>query len=178
MAQGRLKSLKRFARNTAGATMVEFAIILTPLLMILLATFQMAVAYFYDQALQSATVASARLLMTGTAQDAGYAQSDFLKAVCNNAGSAFNCANIMVDVQSATSFSQLNTTPITLTYNASGTITNKFNYSPGKPSDVIIVRVMYNFPVWWPKLLPGYANQTGNNILLTATSVLKCEPYQ
>lgn len=178
MTKGAFKSLKRFARDRAGATMVEFAIVLAPLLMVLLGCFQMAVAYFYDQALQSATVASARLLMTGEAQDAGDTQSQFKTAVCNNAGSAFNCNNIMVDVQSAPSFSQLNTTPITLTYDKSNQVTNTFSYNPGGRSTAIIVRVMYNFPVWFPLLLPGYVNQPGNNILLTATSVLMTEPYQ
>jgi Flp pilus assembly protein TadG len=177
MAKASFKSLRRFARDVAGATAVEFAIVITPLLMILFGTFQMAIVFFYDQALQSATEASARTLMTGAAQDAGETQSQFQSAVCANAGSAFTCGNLMVDVQSAATFAQLNTTPIALTYSGS-TVKNTFSYSPGGPSDVVIIRVMYNFPVWWPLLLPGYVNQPGNNILLTATSVLKNEPYQ
>lgn len=178
MGTGSFSSLKRFARSADGATAVEFAIVVTPLLMLLFATFQMAIAFFYDQALQTAAEASARLLMTGSVQDANQTQSQFQSAVCANAGVTFDCSNLMVDVQSAPTFSQLNTAPITLTYNSSGVVTNTFNYSPGGPSDVVIIRVMYNFPVWWPLLLPGYANQPGNKILLTATSVLKNEPYQ
>ena len=178
MAKGSLKSLKHFAPDVAGATAVEFAIVITPLLVILFATFQMAIAYFYDQALQSATQAAARLVMTGSAQDAGDTQKAFESAVCASAGSAFNCADLMVDVQSASTLAQLNTSPITLTYNSSGTATNTFNYSPGGPSDAVIIRVMYDFPVWFPLLLPGFANQPGNKLLLTATSVLQNEPYQ
>lgn len=178
MAKRRFKPLKRFAGDTAGATALEFAIVVTPLLLLLLGTFQMALVFFYDQALQSAAQASARLVMTGAAQDAGDTQHTFGSAVCANAGALFNCGNLMVDVESAPTFAQLNTAPITLTYNASGQVSNSFNYNPGGPSQAVIIRVMYNFPVWFPVLLPAFVNQPGNKILLTATSVLQTEPYQ
>lgn len=170
------RTLGRFRADRRGASAVEFAIVIGPLLFILLGVFQMAIIYFYDQALQSATQTSARLLMTGAAQDGGYTQSQFKTAVCNNAGSLFNCSNLMVDVQSAASFSALNTTPIALTYSG-GNVSNAFNYTPGTQTSAVIVRVMYNFPIWWPVLLPGYVNQPNNNILLTATVVMRNEPY-
>jgi Flp pilus assembly protein TadG len=177
MAMGRKSSLGRFARDSKGATAVEFAIVITPLLFVLLGVFQMAIIYFYDQALQSGSEAAARMLMTGTAQNASYTQAQFKTAVCNNAGSLFTCANVMVDVQSSTDFSNLNTTPITLTYTGAN-VNNTFAYNPGGPGSAVIVRVMYNFPIWWPVLMPGYVNQPNNQILLTATTVMKNEPYQ
>ena len=82
----------------------------------------------------------------------------------------------MVDVQSAPNFSSLNANPISLTYSGNN-VNNTFNYNPGGPGSAVIVRVMYNFPIFWPVLLPGYVNQPNNQILLTATSVLKSEPY-
>lgn len=177
MAMGRRRFLSRFARDARGAAAVEFAIIATPLFLMLLGMFQMAIIYFYGQALQSGADAAARMLMTGTAQDASYSQSQFKTAVCNNAGTLFNCGNVMVDVQSSSNFQSLNTTPITLTYSG-GNVSNTFNYSPGGPGSAVIVRVMYNFPIFWPVLLPGYVNQPNNKILLTATVVMKNEPYQ
>ena len=118
MAKGRLKSLKHLARDAAGATAVEFAIVITPLLLLLLGTFQMAIVFFYDQALQSAAQASARQVMTGSTQDANQTQSQFKSAVCAKAGALFDCADLMVDVQSAATFAQLNTSPIVLTRNS------------------------------------------------------------
>jgi Flp pilus assembly protein TadG len=145
--------------------------------MLLLGIFEMGVLSFYDQALQSATEAAGRLLMTGTAQQGGYTQQQFQQAVCNAAGSAFNCQKLYVDVQSAQNFSSLNTSPITLNYNSSGNVTNSFNYSPGAQTNAVIVRVMYDFPVWWPQLLPRFANQQGQGFLLIGTSVIRNEPY-
>jgi Flp pilus assembly protein TadG len=177
MAKGLIRSLRRFSHDAKGATAVEFAIVIGPLLFILLGMFQMTLVYFYGQALQSGTEAAARMLMTGTAQDASYTQAQFKTAVCNNAGSLFNCSSVMVDVQSAPNFQLLNTAPLNLTYSG-GNVSNTFAYSPGGPGSAVIVRVMYNYPIFWPVLLPGYVNQPNNKILLTATSVLKNEPYQ
>ena len=89
----------------------------------------------------------------------------------------FTCSNIMVDVQSGSSYGTISTTPITLTYDAHGNVTNTFAYSTGNPGDIIILRVMYNWPVVGGGLLPGLANQTNGNLLLVATSVFKTEPY-
>lgn len=172
------RSIEPLLKDRAGATAVEFAMVITPLLMLLLGLFQLALVFFYDQALQSAARASARLLMTGAAQKAGFSQSQFRAAVCSSAKVAFDCNSLMVDVQSSATFNQLNTAPIVLSYNASGDVTNSFSYAPGGASSVVIVRLLYRQQVWWPLLLPGYVNQPGNKILLTANSVLKSEPYQ
>ena len=74
-------------------------------------------------------------------------------------------------------FRSISTTPITLTYDAHGNVTNNFAYSTGNPGDIIILRAMYNWPVVGGGLLPGLANQSGGNHLLVGTSVFKTEPY-
>jgi hypothetical protein len=80
-------------------------------------------------------------------------------------------------VQSAGTYSSINTAPLTLTYNSSGAVTNTFNYSPGAAGDIVILRVMYNWPVIASPLLPGLANQSNGDRLLVGTSVFKNEPY-
>jgi Flp pilus assembly protein TadG len=174
----RTRRFRRFRRDKAGATAVEFAIIVTPFLVLLLGIFQMLVLFFLDQTLQTATESAGRLLMTGTAQKAGYTQSQFKQAVCNYAGPMFNCGNIYVDVESSVNFSTLNITPPTMTYDKNGNPTNNFTYTPGTQTNAVIVRVMYNYPVWWGKLLPWFVTSPNNGFLLMATTVLRNEPYQ
>jgi Flp pilus assembly protein TadG len=170
--------LGAFVADEAAATAVEFAILVTPLLFLILASLQLAIIFFAGQVLQSAAIASGRQLMTGSAQDAGLSQSQFQSAVCANAPMLFSCSNIMVDVQSAGSFSSVSTAPLTPTYDANGNVTNKWQYSPGSPGDIVILRLMYSWPVVAGPLLPGLANQSNGNRLLVATSVFKNEPYQ
>jgi Flp pilus assembly protein TadG len=166
-----------FLKNRRGATAVEFSLLVVPLTALLLCSMQTTFIYFFDQALQTAAQQSTRQLMTGAAQTAGMTQAQFHNVVCNNAGTAFTCNNIMVDVQSASSFSALTTAPINLSYNASGAVTNTFNYNPGGPGSITITRVMYLWPVVWGGLIPSLATQPNGNFLLVATVVSKNEPY-
>jgi Flp pilus assembly protein TadG len=166
-----------FLRDDRGATAVEFALLSIPLIGVLVAALQTAIIFFYDQALQTATNTVARQLLTGSVQSQGLTQSQFQTLVCNAAAGVFPCSGLMVDVESATSFSALSTTPITITYDANGNPTNSFNYSPGIQSSAVILRVMYDWPVFGGPLGLGLANQGNGTFLMVGTAVFKTEPY-
>jgi Flp pilus assembly protein TadG len=150
--------------------------IMAPLIAVILASLQTAIIFFEGQALQTATERTARQLMTGSAQTASTTQTQFKSAVCAMATS-FTCNNLMVDVQSASSFTSISTSPLTPTYNSSGAATNSWSYSPGGPGDIVIVRVMYDWPVVGGPLALNLANQSNGTYLLVATVVFKNEPY-
>lgn len=171
------KRLKALPRDERAATAVEFAMLITPLMALILASLQLSIIFFAGQVLQSCAMASGRQLMTGQIQQAGDTQSQFKTVVCNNAPILFTCANLMVDVQSAPTFTSLNTTTLTPTYNAQGQVTNTWSYSAGNAGDIVILRVMYDWPVVAAPLFPGIANQANGTHLLVATSVFKNEPY-
>jgi len=176
----RLLTLKRDER---AATAVEFALLITPLIALILASLQLSIIFFAGQELQSATVKASRALMTGTVQQASpalTAQQYKTQYVCPPVAFLLNCNNIMIDVESGSTYggsTGVNTTPIVLTYDAHGNVTNNFSYSTGNPGDIIIMRAMYNWPVVGGGLLPGLADQPNGNHLLIATSVFKTEPY-
>jgi Flp pilus assembly protein TadG len=166
-----------FATDVRAAAAVEFALVAAPLIALILASLQIAIIFFFDQTLQTASQSAARQLMTGVAQNASYTPAQFKAAVCANAPSPFQCGNVMVDVQSGNSFSNIDTAPITLTYDSHGVVSNTWSYSPGNPGDIVIVRVMYNWPVIGGPLALNLANQPNGNRLLMATVVFKNEPY-
>ena len=172
----RLLTLKRDER---AATAVEFAMLVTPLVGLILASLQLSMIFYAGQLLQTAAVSASRELMTGSAQQANETQAQYKADICAEPSVSiiFNCTNLMVDVQSGSSYSSVNTAPITLTYDGSGNVTNNFSYSTGSPGDILIVRVMYSWPVIASPLMPGLANQPTGNHLLVATSVFKTEPY-
>lgn len=148
-----------------------------PLVALILAALQTAIIMFYDQALQTATEKSARQLMTGSVQSSALSQAAFKSLVCANAP-LFQCSGLMVDVQSASSFSSISTTPLTLTYNGSGAVTNSWSYSPGGAGDIVILRVMYDWPVVGGPLVLNLADQANGAHLMVGTAVIKNEPYQ
>jgi Flp pilus assembly protein TadG len=176
------RRLLTFGRDERAATAVEFAFLITPLIMLILASLQLSIIFYAGQVLQSTAMNATRQLMTGQAQKAALTSDQFrVNDVCPLVAFMFTCGSgkdgIMVDVQSGSSYSGITTTPIKLTYDVNGKITNNFNYVTGSPGDIIILRVMYNWPVVGGPLLPGLADQQGGNHLLVATSVFKTEPY-
>lgn len=177
MRAGATRGLRRLAADERAATAVEFALLVTPFLAIIMAALQLSMLFFAGQLLETAAIATGRQLMTGSYQNSGTTQSQFQTAVCNNAPIIFTCGNIMVDVQSAGAYSSINTAPLTVTYNAQGQPTNQWAYSPGGPGDIVIVRVMYNWPVFGGPLALGLADQSNGSHLLVGTTVFKNEPY-
>lgn len=171
------RRLLTLRRDERAATAVEFALLVTPLIALILASLQLSIIFYAGQILQSAAITSSRELMTGSSQQASETQAAYHADVCKNAPIIFTCANIMVDVESASSYSSINTAPIVITYDVNGNPTNNFAYSTGNPGDIVILRVMYSWPVVASQLLPGLSNQSNGNHLLVGTSVFKTEPY-
>jgi Flp pilus assembly protein TadG len=155
---------------------VEFSLVAIPFLGIFLASLQLSLLFFAGQLLQTATTNAGRELMTGQAQKAGMTAAQFEQLVCTPVSPLFDCSNLMVDVESAASFSAVDTSPPKLTYDANGKVTNQWTWSPGAAGQVVIVKVMYNWPVFGPSAL-GLSDQPDGGHLLVAVTVFKNEPF-
>jgi Flp pilus assembly protein TadG len=173
----RLAIAAGFARREDGAAALEFAIVSAPFIALILATVQTALAFFAGQVLESAVVDSSRTILTGSAQNANMSQSDFANVVCNKIQALFTCNKLMIDVQTASSFATANTSMPTLTHDANGNVTNTWSYQPGNPGDIVVMRVLYEWPVFLGPLGLGLANESGGKLLLIGTAAFKNEPY-
>jgi Flp pilus assembly protein TadG len=167
----------RFFRCNKGATVVEFALVSAPFLALLVALFQTVLVFFAERVLDETTEQASRYIMTGEAQQANLTQSGFANYVCQNTFALFNCKKFMINVQSYNSFSAANTNTPTLTFNAQGQVTNVWTYSPGNPGDVVIVQVMYQWPVVLGPLGFNLSNVSNGNRLLISTAAFRNEPF-
>lgn len=175
----RLRSSKHFALCQKGATALEFALVAAPFLALLVALFETALVFFAGRVLDEVTEEASRYILTGQAQQSNMTQSQFKNYVCTSADTAtlvsalFNCNNLMVNVQNYTDFASANTSsPIT-----NGTVTNTWNYSPGSPGSIVVVQIMYQWPVILGPLGFNLSNLSNGNRLLVSTAVFKSEPY-
>jgi Flp pilus assembly protein TadG len=166
---------RRFVRQQSGAAAVEFALVAAPFLALLFAILETAFVFFAQQTLEATAADSARLIMTGQAQTAGYAQNDFKNAVCARVTGLFDCTNGMtVDVKTYTTFGSVNNTP---------PVTNGvFNsaaagYIPGGPGCIVVVTLYYQWPIYVSMYNTALSNLNGSKRLLVATSVFRNEPY-
>jgi hypothetical protein len=83
----------------------------------------------------------------------------------------------MINVQNYSSFSAASTATPTLTFNSSGAVTNSWSYNAGNPGDIVVVQVMYQWPVLFGPLSFNLSNLSNGNRLLMSTAVFKNEPY-
>ena len=169
-------AIARFLRCQGGSPAVEFSLVAAPFVGLMVAILQVGLVYFAQEALESAVEQTARLVLTGKAQSASMTQSQFATALCNNSPGLFTCANFMIDLQPAASFAAANVTQPTLTFDAGGNVTNTWQYSAGGPGDIMVMRVMYQFPVILGPLAFNLSNEPNNKLLIMATSVFRNEP--
>ena len=170
------RALRRFVRHQDGSAAIEFGLVAVPFLALTFAIIESALVFFAGQTLEAAAAASARLIMTGQAQTAGYSATTFKTAVCNQVFGLFDCANgVYVDVKSYANFASISTAqPI-----VNGKLdTSNMAYSPGGPGSIVVVSLYYQWPIYVSLLSDNLQNLTGNYHLLAATNVFRNEPYQ
>jgi Flp pilus assembly protein TadG len=170
-----VRVLRRFARRQDGAAAVEFSLVALPFLALTFAIIETALVFFAGQTLEAAVADSARLIMTGQAQNANYTASDFKTQVCNRVGGLFDCAGgVYVDVKSYTTFGAISSTqPVTNNQFDS----TKVGYSLAGPGCIQVVSLYYKWPIYVSLLGNSLSNLSGNYRLLAASAVFKNEPY-
>jgi Flp pilus assembly protein TadG len=171
------RSCKRYAGCTRAASAVEFAIIAAPFVALLVALLQTALVFFASRVLDETAEQASRYIFTGQAQTAGMTQTQFANYLCQKSSTLFTCSNFMINVQNYSSFAAANTSTPTLTFDSSGAVTNQWAWSPGSPGDIVIVQVMYQWPVMLGPLGFNLANLANGNRLLVSTVAFKTEPF-
>jgi Flp pilus assembly protein TadG len=165
----KLNVLCRFARHDKGATAVEFSMVAIPFLGMMFAIAETGLVFFAGQALETAAADSARKILTGQAD--GWSPDKFKEEVCSHVFGLFDCNKIQINVKAYPSFGAADMkTPV----DANGNIVSEFN--AGQPGDVVIARLIYEWPVYIPGL--NLDDRPGGKRLLMATVAFRNEPYK
>ena len=171
------RPLFRFLPARDGATAVEFALIAPVFIAVLFAILEVAFFLIAQQTLQTAATTAGRLIMTGQAQNSAMTQSQFAAAVCPMVTAIISCSNLMINVQSYSSFTGASASAPTLTYNAQGQVTNNWSYNPGVAGNVTVVQLIYQAPVVNGPLGFTLANLTNGTALMMGVTAFRVEPY-
>lgn len=168
---------RRLIRHQEGAAAIEFGLVAAPFLALVFAILETAIVFFAGQALETAATDSARLIMTGQAQMQNFDAVKFKQEVCARIYGIFSCdGNFHVDVKKYSSFAGVNTSkPIDGEGNLA---TGTFTYEPGGPGDIVVVRMMYKWPVYVSLLGLNLSDMSGGSRLLLSTLAFRNEPYQ
>lgn len=173
-----LKVIRRQLKDESGATALEFAIVSLPLLLLILGSLEYGIMFFAGQTLDNFTSQNARQLLTGSIQKQNLSSTAYRSAVCANLPSLFNCSSLYIDVNTVSAYASANTSSPTIATDKNGNITTGWNYNPGGPGDVIVVRFVYLWPVIGLPYGVTLGPTSNGKVQLLSTVVLKNEPYQ
>lgn len=181
--------LASFWRNRKGVTAIEFGLISAPLFGLIFAIMQSSLAFFMQQGIRAALDVAARQVLTGEAANNtaivdGPSFRDQLICGKGVLPSFVTCANIVIDIRAASSFSSLGANDVNASFMPSGA-----QYNAGQPCQIMIVRAAYPMPSFLPMItwggsynlvtnLTGLTTYNGQLVkMLTAASVFRNEPY-
>ncbi|MEW6597936.1 MAG: TadE/TadG family type IV pilus assembly protein [Pseudomonadota bacterium] len=171
------KKRRGFRRDQRGATALEFALIATPFIFMLMCVFDLGFIYLAQVSLDSATAQTARTIRTGQLQKAGGATAaTFASSICSNMSWAgTNCSsNLSVNVQVFTSFSSASSpNPVT-----NGQFSNaNLTFNTGNAGDIVLVTAYYQWTPLTPFLNQGLHLLNNGATLLTSSAAFRNEPY-
>jgi Flp pilus assembly protein TadG len=184
-----IDEVARFGGTRDAAMAVEFAFIAPPFLATLIAIFEVTIFLFAQQVLQNGAMEAGRLFMTGQEQNSFTQNSDttaqqqlaqFKTDICPQISMMFDCnsSSLMVNVRSYSDFSSADGSEPQLTFDAQGNVTNSWSWAPGTPGQVMVVQLIYQWPIVNGPL--GYVlSSLGNgHAEMMGVSAFRVEPYR
>lgn len=163
--------------DKSGVTALEFSLVGVPFVLMIIGTIEMALMFTAQSVLHESTFTAARLIRTGQIQLAGGNQEQmFRDSVCNFARVLIPCSRIQFQVQDVPSFGDADALP-EAQFDEDGNLLGQ-GFDPGGVSDVVMIRVAYNYPITTPMLQPFLTNNGGMTRTMISTIVLQSEPYQ
>lgn len=176
----KLRSVRRFARAKRGTAALEFALVAMPFFLLTIGLAEISMIGFAQTSLDLGVSEAARQIRTGRAQTNNLSQSDIQNQICDEINNfvVLQCdGNLFLDVDRFSSFvdaSNSSNDPI-----QEGEFQDTgFGYTPGAPSDIVVVRAYYRWKILTPMFEPVFQNVNGGERILVSTMMFRNEPYQ
>jgi Flp pilus assembly protein TadG len=165
-----------FTRAREAVSAVEFALIAPAFFALIVAIFDLAMIFLAQADLETTVEINARQILTNQTQNQqNMTPSAFQQQLCGQLRlQAFNCANLMVDLEIIPNFASANMSPPT--FNSQNQPSSPPAFQLGAPGAIQILRVMYFWPVFPGPLNLNFADISNGSRLLTATAVFANEP--
>lgn len=171
------KLLKSWFQKENGVVAVEFSFIALPFIIMIIGTIEMALMFTSQSLLAASTGTAARLIRTGQIQQgAGDPEETFRAAVCDFASVLIACEDIQFQVVDLDNFGDAGDFP-DAEFDEDGNLQNQ-GFSSGGVSDIVLIRVAYNYKIITPLMQPVLTNTGSGSRAMVSTLVLQTEPYE
>jgi Flp pilus assembly protein TadG len=188
--------LRRFFKEKSGTSSIEFALLALPFMVVVFASLETFVAFTGEQLLANATETMARKVRTGEitfginpATD--MSREQFRKAFCDEISIIMTCSEteatnpskLFLDVRSFADFSQIPAAVPRVGGAGSDLDTSGFEFAPGGPTTINIVRAYYRWEVMTDLVRPYVTNlrpagsSMPDDYLMVSTAAFRNEAY-
>lgn len=176
--RNRFKLFKRFSADSKAAAAVEFALIAAPLVFMICACIEVGMIFLVSVTLDNATDMAAREVRTGLVTNGTTSEAQFEQLICNNMGwLAGSCtSSLSVEAQTFSSFS-LAAADVATSQVKNGVVSTSLPYVMGGGSQIQVVRVFYDWPLFTPLMNPSLSTLGNGDALLTYAVVFRNEPF-
>lgn len=170
--------LNKWWSKKDGATAVEFSLLALPFVVMVIGTIEIALMFTTQSLLDASTATAARMIRTGQIQqtDAGDQEQLFRDTVCDFSALLIPCADIQLQVTDLASFGDADGLPPP-TFDEDGNLQGQ-GFSAGGVSDVVLIRVVYQYSIITPLMQFVLTNRDDGTRLMMSTMVLQTEPYE
>lgn len=179
--------LRRLLKDRSGTSAIEFAVLALPFMMVIFASLETFMAFTAEQLLANATETMARKVRTGEITSTT-TREEFRRAFCTEISVIMTCSateaktpsKLFIDVRSFADFSKI---PNTIPRINGDLDTSGFQFAPGGPTTVTIVRAYYRWEVITDLVRPYITNlrpagtSMPNDYLMVATAAFRTESY-
>ncbi|MDJ0920233.1 MAG: pilus assembly protein [Henriciella sp.] len=169
--------IRDWGKDKRGLAVVEFGLIAMPFFLLIFGLLEICVIFIMSSVLEHGASEAARLIRTGQFQNsANVTPAAFKQEVCDNMFGLMSCsAKLSIDVNTFNNFATTsNPSPIDSTGQV---VTSNFQFNAGQGSDIVLVRVFYEWDLITPILSRPLANVSNDKRLLQATVAFRNEPF-
>ncbi|MGH1419974.1 MAG: TadE/TadG family type IV pilus assembly protein [Hyphomicrobiaceae bacterium] len=187
---GRL--VRGFRADSRGAVGVEFALVATPLFLMIFSILGYGYYMLSVTTLDAATENASRAIRTGQSQNAGATVKAFKDSICAANSSTIDCSKLQIHVESDASWANISppscvqgtTTKVLASgvaeKNGDGTDA-LIGDSAGSAGDVFLLTACYEFDL--PQVIPQFAalfdsGLSNGSVVLQSSTAFRIEPYK
>ncbi|PHP69071.1 pilus assembly protein TadE [Zhengella mangrovi] len=170
--------LRRFVRNTKGATAIEFAGLAIPFCLLVFAILESSISFAAQQVMANAGDSVARELRTGQIKPSSINEAALKKMICDKLDVivADGCPGLEVDLREFPTFDAASKVRIKLTADKD-IDTSDFDVNPGGALTINMLRVFYRWPVMTDLMRSSMSNLKDGKTMLFSTITWRNEPY-
>ncbi len=170
--------LLQYLRESEGVTAIEFSLMAAPFMLIVIGIIELSLVYVANSLLMGGVEDVARQIRTGQLQTADDPQQAFHDAFCKTSGILIDCNNIQYEVETIATFADADLSPPSADdFDDQGNFKTPPPFEPGSSGSLIMVRVLYFYPLVTPLIGQFFSDLPGNKKLMMGTLVFQNEPY-